>query len=111
MKTPPHCVGSGSITKESLAYHHFTSGFLFGLGHLRGGSYSPKKHVSASQCLLLVDVSDFFPGRGGEGGGGRGGSVFLFKITGQGGGCFQEREGPGGCLERIGEFGGGGGGG
>ena len=41
--------------------------------------------------------------------GGAGGIGFLLKIPGGGGGCFQEGEEPGGCLWRIGEFGGGGG--
>ena len=32
------------------------------------------------------------------------GTGFLLKITRGGGGGFQEGEGPGGCLRRIGEF-------
>ena len=63
-----------------------------------------------------MDVSNilffFCSGRGkGEseapGGGGVG---FLLKIPRGGGGRFQEGEGPGGCLQRIGDFLGGGGG-
>ena len=59
----------------------------------------------------LVDVSDLFFGRGGEWGvrGLRGGRDRFFSGKYQeGGGGFQEREGPGGCLQQIGEFLGGG---
>ena len=65
--------------------------------------------------LYLVDVSDIFyfflVGEGEEGsltgqeGGGE--PVFLLKIP-QGGGGFQEGEGQGGCVQRMGEFRGGG---
>ena len=42
---------------------------------------------------------------------GRGGGRFLLEIPGEGGGVLQEGEGlgPGGYLQRIGEFGGAGG--
>ena len=54
----------------------------------------------------------FFSARGGGRGSSRrqegGGVGFLLKIP-RGGGGFQEGEGPGGYLRRIGDFGGGGG--
>ena len=67
-------------------------------------------------ALSLVNVSDlsyFFSARGwGKGVWGArrggGGGFFLWKSQ-EGGGCFQEGEGPGGCLWRTGEFWGGGG--
>ena len=59
-----------------------------------------------------MDVSDilyFFLLGEGEGGVRGARSCFLLTIP-RGGGGFQEGEGPGGCLRRIGEFWGGGGG-
>ena len=66
-----------------------------------------------------MDVSDIFNffllgvGEGGVRGVGEGGgvSVFLLKIQGARGGGLQKggAEGPGGCLRRIREWGGGGG--
>ena len=63
----------------------------------------------------MEDVSDIFyffllgEGEGGVRGAGRGGGVgFLLRVPG--GGAFQGEgaKGPGGCLRRIGELGGGG---
>ena len=60
-----------------------------------------------------MDVSDFFffllgEGERGVRGVGREGGGFLLKIPGGGGGSpgGGGAEGPGGCLRRIGEFGG-----
>ena len=65
--------------------------------------------------LYSVDVSDIFyffllgEGEGGVRGARRGvGSVFIENPT-RGWGGFQEKEGPRGCLRRIGDFFGGGG--
>ena len=68
------------------------------------------------EYLNLADVSDifyFFSARGGGRGSprppGGGGVDFLLKIPEGGGSPGGEgAEGPGGCLRRIGDFGGGG---
>ena len=63
---------------------------------------------------FLVDVSDIFcfsllgEGEGGVRGASRGGEPFFIENPRRGGGFPGGAEGPGGCLWRIGEFGGGG---
>ena len=67
-----------------------------------------------TSILLGQDVSNifyFFSARGGERGSPRrqeGGVDFLLKIPGGGSPGGRGAEGPGGCLRRIGDFGGGG---